>query len=66
MLKVVCLTWALKVVGRLGPEVILRVLGGIEFLLGLCGIYGKLFEKEGGNYMLACSFHEGEHYNSKS
>lgn len=52
--------------GKTGQVVILRVLGDIESFLGVHGINGKLFENEGGNHMLACSFHEGEHYNSKS
>lgn len=26
----------------------------------------EAFQNEGGNHMLACSFHEGEHYNNKS
>lgn len=46
--------------------VILRVLGDVEFFPGVRGIQGKLFENEGRNHMLACSVHEGEHYNSKS
>lgn len=51
---------------KAGQVIIPRVLGDIEFFPGVHGIHGKLFENEGRNHMLACSFHEGEHYTSKS
>lgn len=44
----------------------LRVLSDTELFPGVHGIHGKLFEKAGGNHILACSFNEGKHYNSKS
>lgn len=69
ILKLVCFAWALEVVGRHGEGRTSDYPKGARWhwVLSWCPWTSwKAFQNEGGNHMLACSFHEGEHYNNKS